>query len=133
MASAMKQAPTILMLSLSLLSRRYLSASTDILQRSVAPDVTSMKLSEAHKGNASRDPAKDDSHQTSKAIPRNREIFQPNSAFGNSFAGCRQFNHIKSISSGTRNVSATRWQSCCNGARPDMKRISPGLVPVSKA
>src|SRR5437879_12500083 len=44
MASAMKQAPTILMLSLSLLSRRCSSASTDILQRSVAPDVTSMKL-----------------------------------------------------------------------------------------
>src|SRR5207247_11209413 len=45
MASAMKHAPTILMMSLSLLSRRYPSASTDILQRSVAPDVTSMKLS----------------------------------------------------------------------------------------
>src|SRR3989442_1626032 len=44
MASAMKQAPTILMLSLSLLSRRYSSASTDILQRSGAPDVSSMTL-----------------------------------------------------------------------------------------
>src|SRR2546422_7232433 len=41
----MKQKPTILRLSFSFRSRLSTSASTDILQSNVAPDVTSMKLS----------------------------------------------------------------------------------------
>src|SRR5207244_8917609 len=41
----MKQKPTILRLSFSFRSRLSTSASTDILQSNVAPDVTSMKPS----------------------------------------------------------------------------------------
>lgn len=44
-ARAMKQAPTILILSRSFLSRLPSSASTDILHSRVAPEVTSIKLS----------------------------------------------------------------------------------------
>jgi hypothetical protein len=44
-ARAMKQVPTILILNRSFLSRLSSSASTDILHSSVAPEVTSMKLS----------------------------------------------------------------------------------------
>src|ERR1700688_1869564 len=45
MARATKQMPTSLRLSFSVRSRLSTSASTDILQSNVAPDVTSMKLS----------------------------------------------------------------------------------------
>jgi hypothetical protein len=44
-ASARKQTPTILSATLSFLSRRSTSKSTDILQSNAAPDVTSIKLS----------------------------------------------------------------------------------------
>ena len=44
-ARARKHAPTILRVSLSFRSRFTMSASTDMRQSSVAPDVTSMKLS----------------------------------------------------------------------------------------
>src|SRR5882762_4802934 len=70
--------------------------------------------SEANKGNAARNPASDDGHQAFKAIPCNPEIFQPNSALSNTFAGRRQFNHDKSISSRARKCrrAMAKWMLC---------------------
>ncbi len=97
-ARARKQTPTILRLNLSFRSRLSASASTDMRQRSVAPDVTSMRLS-IPKPTSETLPATTPAAipmRPSKlfhAIPRDGEIFHSLSAMGNSLARNRQLTH----------------------------------------